>query len=343
MREFLLLLAVCGSSISFANALLPGSPAPALSVQKWVKGKPVAKLDPNGTYVVEFWATWCGPCVDAIPHLTKLAKANPKVTFIGVSIWEDNSDQRVEKFVEKMGAKMDYNVAYGGNQGGMAKTWMEAAGRNGIPSSFIVHKGRIAWMGHPMSIDQPLAEIQAGKFDVAKHRAEVEADVEAGRRSQAAREEIAEAEKLHAAGKKAEAAAKLDKVAAQMPDEAELIRMGWLAKDDKPAFEAKLKQMAGESPEKARSVAMFGLQWATSNAEASKAAVGAALEGKGKEDLLALYFSAVAHFQWKQPKEAVALLDRALAVYPKSEFKDQPAIKTSIEKMRAEWTAKPNG
>jgi thiol-disulfide isomerase/thioredoxin len=51
-----------------------GDPAPPLAVSKWVKGTPVKKLGDGQVHVVEFWATWCGPCKVSIPHLTELAK-----------------------------------------------------------------------------------------------------------------------------------------------------------------------------------------------------------------------------------------------------------------------------
>ena len=102
------------ASFGMANAELGvGNPAPALKVAKWAKGKPVAKFEPGKVYVVEFWATWCGPCKQSIPHLTELAKKfKDKVTFTGVSVWEnqDNSKSnayvaKVEKFVKDMGTR----------------------------------------------------------------------------------------------------------------------------------------------------------------------------------------------------------------------------------------------
>src|SRR5215471_319173 len=55
-------------------ALGLGSPAPALAIEKWVKGSPVASFEKGKTYVVEFWAPWCGPCVASMPHLSELQR-----------------------------------------------------------------------------------------------------------------------------------------------------------------------------------------------------------------------------------------------------------------------------
>ena len=64
-------------------ALKAGDAAPALKLAKWVKGTEVKTFEKDKVYVVEFWATWCGPCRRTIPHLTKLSKEmKDKVTVI---------------------------------------------------------------------------------------------------------------------------------------------------------------------------------------------------------------------------------------------------------------------
>jgi thiol-disulfide isomerase/thioredoxin len=151
--------------------LKPGDPAPPLAVDKWVKGEPVKELEKGKVYVIECWATWCGPCVSAIPHVTELQKkyADKDLVVIGMNVWERDASA-VEPFVKKMGGKMDYRVATdeGGQQGTMATTWMKAAGKSGIPCSFIVDRDtKIAWIGHPMQMDRPLAAVIEGKFDPA--------------------------------------------------------------------------------------------------------------------------------------------------------------------------------
>jgi thiol-disulfide isomerase/thioredoxin len=149
-----------------------GDPAPPLAQGKYLKGEPVTQFEKGKVYVVEFWATWCGPCRQSIPHITALQQKYKDVIFIGQDCWENDQSQ-VAGFVKQMGDRMGYRVALDdvsdGSKGKMAMTWMVAAGLNGIPSAFIVDRdSRIAWIGHPMSMDRALGEIVAGTFDPKK-------------------------------------------------------------------------------------------------------------------------------------------------------------------------------
>lgn len=173
-RWWMAALVWVGSAVGVsAGELNVGDPAPRLRVKEFVKGEPVKELTKGNVYVVEFWATWCGPCRATIPHLTELQKEHPDVTFIGVSVYE-NDQKAVKPFVEEMKGKMEYRVAMddvpeGGKRGDgpMAKDWMDAAGQDGIPTAFIVNgDGRVAWVGHPTQMDKPLKEVVAGTWDL---------------------------------------------------------------------------------------------------------------------------------------------------------------------------------
>jgi len=158
-----------------APTLKVGDPAPKLQTGKWVQGQPVQNFQKGKAYIVEFWATWCGPCRASIPHVNELyAQYKDKgLIVIGQNCWEKD-ESLVEPFVKKMGEKMAYRVALddkdGSERGKMAETWMKAAGRNGIPSAFLVDtQGRIAWIGHPMQLNPKVIEdVLAGKFDPQK-------------------------------------------------------------------------------------------------------------------------------------------------------------------------------
>lgn len=151
--------------------LFIGSKAPELQIAKYVKGDSVQQFEEGKVYVVEFWATWCGPCIAAFPHLSELqAEHKDNVQFIGVNVWEGVEDQaeriqKVEGFVKDQGDRMSYTVAVE-NGSAMADTWMKPAGQNGIPAAFIVDgTGTIAWVGHPMNMDESLESVIEGEFN----------------------------------------------------------------------------------------------------------------------------------------------------------------------------------
>jgi len=150
---------------------------------EWIKGDPVT-IEPNNIYVVEFWATWCGPCKATIPHLTEIQKKykDKGLMVVGVSSpseYPNESIKTVESFVKQMGDKMDYTIGFD-VQGFVQKNYMNAFSIQGIPHAFIIDRnGKIAWHGHPAEdMDIVLELVVQGIFDpvmYAKGKADAEA------------------------------------------------------------------------------------------------------------------------------------------------------------------------
>lgn len=135
--------------------LLVGDPAPSLSIKRWYLGEPRESLTPGHVHVVDLWATWCGPCVRAMPELTALQSEyrDKGVRVLGVSIDEArNAEEQVERFIEKRSDTIGFDIAL--DDGRTVQDWLTAAGRSSIPSSYIVdQEGTLAWVGHPQATD----------------------------------------------------------------------------------------------------------------------------------------------------------------------------------------------
>nr|WP_314560183.1 TlpA disulfide reductase family protein [uncultured Pseudomonas sp.] len=158
----------------YQSELIIGDLAPQLRLNEFIKGEPFEIFAPETVYVIEFWATWCGPCQRAIPHLTALQCRYPAVVVLGVAVAWDTPEE-VRAFVETRGEAMGYRVALDlpalkGQRNWTRATWCDASYQLGIPSSFIVDRaGRVVWMGHPLDLDASLDAVVSGDFDLEGH------------------------------------------------------------------------------------------------------------------------------------------------------------------------------
>ena len=149
-----------------------GDKAPEIDITHWLKGDAVPVFESGKIYVMEFWATWCGPCKVSIPHLTELQEQflDYDVTIIGVS---DEPLQTVVGFLGKTDKKSEklwndkihYTLATDPDRS-VYRSYMKAAGQRGIPTAFVIGKDqRIEWIGHPMGMDAVLEAVATDAWD----------------------------------------------------------------------------------------------------------------------------------------------------------------------------------
>lgn len=123
-----------------------GESAPEISAKDWINlKKPVTLADLRGkVVVVEFWATWCGPCIGCIQHLNELQRKYSGKNFQLLSFVAEGH-QTMDSFLAKR--NVEYPI-------GLESGSLDDYGVTGIPQAFVVGSdGKIAWEGNSASPD----------------------------------------------------------------------------------------------------------------------------------------------------------------------------------------------
>ena len=139
MKRCLMFFVFCFSIFSFQYSI-----AQQVRVIKFNTLDSLLKLDNDTTYVINFWATWCKPCVQELPCFEELkenySKKKLKVIYVSLDFKKD-LHSRVEYFLEKNGIKFHVllldELNYNNWIDQVDKSWSGA-----IPATAI-HRGKI--------------------------------------------------------------------------------------------------------------------------------------------------------------------------------------------------------
>jgi len=133
-------------------SLRVGDPVPPLDGKvRWLQGDPIPEWGSGEVYVLDFWATWCGPCIASMPEMNQIARRFKEdgVEIIGVAILPQSGATPVDEWMEQNPNRMAYNVADDIDRKA-AETIFFPTGSQSIPRVMIIDRaGDLAWVGHP--------------------------------------------------------------------------------------------------------------------------------------------------------------------------------------------------
>lgn len=162
------------SSICFSqNKIKIGEQAPSINVTDWIHNPPREKEIKNKYLVLDFWATWCKPCVETFDHLNKLQESFTNQDLVFISL----TDEKVEK-VKSLIRLIQINSIIVSDQS--KKTQISFGnGINGleyIPFTVLIDKNNIIkWYGNPRDLNEKiLSDFIEDKLNFKKEKEENE-------------------------------------------------------------------------------------------------------------------------------------------------------------------------
>jgi thiol-disulfide isomerase/thioredoxin len=145
------------SKAQSSDTLKVGDKAPLINITNWIQNIPTDKSLTNKYVVLEFWATWCGPCIAAVPHLNELQeglKNRTDVVFLSMT-YED------VKKVERLLKRVKFQTAVVTDTTNQTQKTFSSDGSGGVgyPSTVLIDKNNIVkWIGEPKVLDKTLLE-----------------------------------------------------------------------------------------------------------------------------------------------------------------------------------------
>lgn len=155
-----------------------GDKAPALQIEHWIHNDnedvtPVKKFENGKVYIIEFWGTWCPPCIAMMPHLAEiqLHYGYEKLRLVSIST---EKPKVIEAFLEQTVPGADktyrqltsvYSLAADPEQS-VSSRYINASSQIGVPIAFLIGKtGLIEWSGNPSAMFRPLKQVIDGTWD----------------------------------------------------------------------------------------------------------------------------------------------------------------------------------
>ncbi len=350
----LTLLALAALTAPFTHAA--DTPAPAASVSAkpaetataipaeglptvWLQGEPVKAYETGKLYIFECWATWCGPCLQAMPHMESLHqkfKDRKDVQIVGINVFDTVAAEKLLPFLKTRGVSVTYSMAADGKDGPVSRLWLKPLGVTGIPFAMAVRDGKMVWKGHPAGLEEALIEAMA-KPDYSAEKAPLTRE----NRREAMRPTLRSARIAGARGDMKAVKEILLKAAAAEPDESLVLPAfseafaGCVSKERDADALSVLRLMTETYPDSrtallnAGNMAIHSEEMSRKDAEFALACAEKVIAGNAK-DVAALELKAAALF---------AKGDKAAAIATQEEALKNTKLSAEIEALKASMAA----
>lgn len=155
MKYLIYILTFLTMGITYAQSNIKvNEKAPKINITHWIENVPTNKSLDNKFTVLEFWATWCGPCIAAVPHMNKIQSEFNNKDLVYISI-TDESVEKVKRSLKRIDFKSivvtdltkETQINFGDGKKGL----------DTYPLTVLIdNKGIIKWIGEPKKLNSKI-------------------------------------------------------------------------------------------------------------------------------------------------------------------------------------------
>ena len=150
--NFLILFIFLTGNIYSQETLKVGDKAPKINITDYILNKPKDYKIDNKFIILEFWATWCAPCLGSVPHLNDLQskyKNRKDLLFLSLTYEKPEKTKRTLE-------KVEFKTIVVSDQTKQTETNFNV---DGIPHTVLIdNKGIIKWIGSPNELKSSMIE-----------------------------------------------------------------------------------------------------------------------------------------------------------------------------------------
>ena len=149
-------LLVAQLSLTQEQTKMIGTTLQEISITDYIQNKPADTNFNNKFKVLEFWATWCIPCLKAVPHLNKLSKKFENENIVFLSFTYQKPDETI-KTIERI--KFETIVVSDQTKSIHQALKIENKGTMALPRTVLIDdENRIVWYGSPEKLTRKMIE-----------------------------------------------------------------------------------------------------------------------------------------------------------------------------------------
>jgi len=150
--------------------LVVGAQAPALSVDRWVQGAPVAQLEKGKVYLILFWATWSKASIEQLDLAAQIAQKHGEKGLVTLAIASADLPgttlEKVQLVLAEKGDAIRFPVAWD-HDTKTKDAFLKSAGRTAVPCCVLVDaNGKIAFLESATRVGWVLESVLAGTHDL---------------------------------------------------------------------------------------------------------------------------------------------------------------------------------